>query len=58
MGVTLFAAKLEAVGFDFPSKLRLQGNATLGPQGLWASAVSSRLGFKQEVTLLGAALLL
>ena len=46
------------MGFDFPKQarfprqryLRIKGGVTTG---LWASAVLSRLGFKQEATLLG-----
>ena len=65
-----FSAELEAVGFNCPKQAGLpsRGNATWGSQvahwhcqgvttGLWASAVLSRLGFKQEVILLGVAAL-
>ena len=64
-----FSVELEAVGFYCPSKPGFQVEVTLlevqvahghcqaVTTGLWASAALSRLGFKQEVTLLDVALL-
>jgi hypothetical protein len=64
------SAELEAVGFDCPKQAGWpsRGDAPRGSQvahghcqavttGLWASAVLSRLGFKQEIILLDVALL-